>query len=315
MKTIEEKQRIRSIQPRSGFTLVELLVVIAIIGILVGLLLPAVQAAREAARRMSCSNNMKQIGLGLQMYHDVFRKLPAGWRGYEVGCDTSHWFGVPGWSWSAAILPYLEQAAVQDSLIHPEYPISDPINDEARVAMIATYRCPSDIGDKTFQLNDGGPSVVTGISFPIEMATGNYIGMFGTEEFHLTCNPSSPKYNGGEGNGTFFLNRQCRFADILDGLSNTIIVGERSSLYAPSTWVGVVSGGEHGVARVAGVSSYPPNSKQTPAQYFHNFSSLHPGGTHFLRADGSVRMITEFIDEVVFHAISTRAGHEVFTEP
>src|SRR3972149_9926070 len=95
-----------------GFTLVELLVVIAIIGTLTALLLPAIQAAREAARRMSCSNNLKQIGLALHLYHDTFLRWPAGWQGYDPVTRGDNWLGDPGWGWSAAILPYLEQKNV-----------------------------------------------------------------------------------------------------------------------------------------------------------------------------------------------------------
>ena len=296
---------------RKAFTLVELLVVIAIIGILIALLLPAVQAAREAARRMSCTNNMKQIGLGLHMYHDTFHTLPAGWRGFDPANGQPHWFGLPGWAWSASILPYMEQTAIHDSLIHFNHPITDPVNDEARVAEIPIFRCPTDIGETTFDLPGGGPSVGGGVTFPIEIATGNYIGAFGTIDFHDVCDPSSPNFNGCEGNGTFFLNRQVRFADIRDGLSNTLVVGERSSKLAPSTWVGVVTGGEHGVARVAGVASYPPNSEDTPAHYFHNFSSFHPSGTNFLLGDGSVKLIAETIAEETFHALTTRNAGDI----
>lgn len=298
---------------RNAFTLVELLVVIAIIGILIAMLLPAVQAAREAARRSSCTNNMKQIGLALHLYHDTFNALPAGWRGFDPTTGQPFWFGVPGWAWSASILPYMEQTAIHDGLVHFERPITDPINAPVRVVEIATFRCPSDIGGKTFSLAGGEPSVAT-VSFPVTMATGNYIGVFGTVDFHHVCNPSSPQFNGCMGNGSFILNRQFRFADFTDGLSNTLIVGERCSKLAPSTWIGVVTGGQHGVARVAGVASYPPNSEDTPAHYFHNFSSFHPAGTNFLSADGSVRLIPETIDEHTFHALTTRGAGEVVGE-
>ncbi len=299
---------------RKAFTLVELLVVIAIIGMLIALLLPAVQAAREAARRMSCTNNMKQIGLSLHMYHDTFKTLPAGWQGYDPSNGQPHWFGLPGWAWSASILPYMEQTAVHDNLIHFDHAIADPVNDEVRVAGIPIFRCPTDIGEPTFNLQGGGPAVGAGVTFPITIATGNYIGVFGTVDFHHLCNPSSPDFNGCEGNGTFFLNRPIRFSDIQDGLSNTLIVGERSSKWAPSTWVGVVTGGQHAVARVAGVASYPPNSEETPIEYFHNFSSFHPVGTNFLLGDGSVKLISESIDEKTFHALTTRSAEDLVDE-
>ena len=296
---------------QSGFTLVELLVVIAIIGILIALLLPAIQTAREAARRSSCTNNMKQIGLGLHMYHDTFGQLPAGWRGYDPSNGTAFWFGLPGWAWSASILPYMEQSAVYGDMVHFEHPISDPINADARLAQVKIFRCPTDIGSDTFELAGGGPMVGSEPSFPLKMATGNYIGMFGTVNFRDLCNPSSATFNGCAADGTFMLNRQFRFADILDGLSTTLIVGERNSEYAPSTWLGVVSGGQHGVARVAGVAAFPPNSTAAPSHYFHNFSSFHPAGTNFLAADGSVRLVAETIDVSVYHALSTRAAGDI----
>jgi prepilin-type N-terminal cleavage/methylation domain-containing protein len=299
---------------RTGFTLVELLVVIAIIGILVALLLPAVQAAREAARRMSCTNNLKQIGLALHMYHDTHKKLPAGWRGFDPDTGDPFWFGLPGWSWSASILPFLEQSNVEDNLVHYELPITDPLNEAARTLELKVFRCPSDTGDMTFDLLDGGPSVGPGVSFPIKMATGNYIGVFGTIDFHHVCHPALPDFNGCIGNGTFTLNRQFRFADITDGLSNTLVAGERSSKLAPSTWVGVVTGGQHGVARVAGVGTYAPNSEDTPAHYFHNFSSYHPAGTNFLAGDGSVKLISETIDLVTYFGLCTRGDGEVLGE-
>ncbi len=296
---------------RSGFTLVELLVVIAIIGILVALLLPAIQMAREAARRSSCSNNMKQIGLGLHMYHDTFQRLPAGWRGYDPSNGSPFWFGVPGWAWSASILPHMEQTALYGDSVHFELPVADAANADARLSQIKIYRCPTDIGSGVFDLQGGGPSVGSAVPFPIKMATGNYIGVFGTVDFHIVCNPSSPSFNGCEGDGVFMLNRQFRIADILDGLSTTLVVGERNSKLAPSTWVGVVTGGQHGVARVAGVASYPPNSTDTPAHYFHNFSSFHPAGTNFLSADGSVHLVAETIDLPLYHALCTRAAGDV----
>ena len=293
-----------------GFTLVEVLVVIAIIGILVALLLPAVQAAREAARRMSCSNNLKQIGLGLHMYHDTFGQLPAGWRAYDPTTGQPHWWGEPGWAWGTAILPYMEQTAVYQNLVHFELPITDPVNSELRTLPLTVYRCPSDVGPRTFVLQGGGFYLGSdGAYQPVELATGNYVAVFGTVDLHEVCSGSSC-----EGNGTFFLNGGVRFADISDGLSQTFIVGERSSKLAPSTWVGMVTGGQHAPARIVGVATYPPNSEDHPVHYFHNFSSFHSSGTHFLLGDGSVRLIPETIEEQTYHALCTRDWGDIIKE-
>ena len=298
---------------QKGFTLIELLVVIAIIAILIALLLPAVQQAREAARRMSCSSNMKQIGIGLHCYHDTFNTLPPGWLAWDTTVNpiTPHWFGLPGWGWSARILPYMEQTAVYNNLIDFNLPITDPANAEARVLQLPIYRCPSDAGQDTFELQGGGPYIGSGSFSPLEMATNNYLGVFGTVDIHVVCGPTG---DCPDANGTFYLNSKVRFRDVVDGLSNTFMVGERCSAKAPSTWVGVVTGGEHAPARIVGVATYPPNSEQAPVHYFHNFSSFHEGGVHFLRGDGSVRMISENIDLGLFQALCTRAGREVIGE-
>ena len=295
---------------KNAFTLVELLVVIAIIGVLIALLLPAVQAAREAARRMSCSNNLKQIGLGLQMYHDTYKRLPPGWIAFDPSTNQPHWFGEPGWGWAARILPFMEQTAVYENLIDLTVPITDPIHEEARLTRIATYRCPSDTGDDTFLLEGGGPYVGSGSGFePVELAVGNYLGVFGTLEFHDVCPSGSC-----EGDGSLFFQRGIRFAEITDGLSHTFLVGERSAKLAPGTWLGVVTGGAHAPARICAVATYPPNSEAEAEHYFHNFSSRHPSGTHFLRADGSVQLIPETINEEVYHALCTRSGGEVVSQ-
>ena len=290
-----------------GFTLVELLVVIAIIGILVALLLPAVQAAREAGRRASCVNNMRQIGLGLHMYHDTCRRMPPGWMAFDPDTGAPHWFGEPGWGWAARLLPYMEQRSAYKDLIRLELPITDPANDKARVLTIMSYRCPSDGGAPTVFLQGGGLYVGSGDGFsPVELATNNYLGVFGTEDFHEVCSGGSCR-----GNGSFFLNRGVCFADIVDGLSNTFVVGERCSRLAPSTWVGMVTGGQHAPARICGVATYPPNSEKEPKHYFHNFSSFHPAGTNFLAADGSVRLVPENIDEKTYHALCTRSSRDL----
>lgn len=251
---------------------------------------------------------MKQIGLALHMYHDAHRQLPAGWIGTNPASGAPHWFGLPGWGWAARILPYMEQGAAFENLVDFRLPITDAANSAARLYAISTFRCPSDTGGKTFTLAGGGIYVGSGSYADVELATGNYIGMFGTVDIHNTC-PAS----GGacESNGAFFLNRGTRVDEISDGLSQTLLVGERCSLLAPSTWVGVVTGGQHAPARVVGVATYPPNSRELPVHYFHNFSSYHPGATHFLTADGAVRLIGDTIDLSAFQAMATKNASDI----
>ena len=102
--------------------------------------------------------------------------------------------------------------------------------------------------------------------------------------------------------------------DITDGLSQTLMVGERTSRLSYSTWVGAVAGSDHGPARIVGIGSFPPNSDETFEQYVHNFSSMHPTGTHFVLADGSVHLIAETIERNLYLGLCTREGHEVLGE-
>lgn len=293
---------------RNGFTLVELLVVIAIIGILIALLLPAVQAAREAARRSSCTNNLKQIGLALHLYHDTYQQLPAGWKATHPDTGEPYFLGKPGWGWGATILPFLEQGSLEN-LINFHVPITDPANEKARTTSLNVYRCPTDTGPQTFTLSPGPkppPNYDPGFS-ATEMPTSNYIGVFGTVRMLHVCG------GGGDcvGNGSLVFQRGFRFADIQDGLSHTFVVGERSSAISPSTWPGVLAGAAHAPGRIVGVATRPPNSGE---QAFANFSSFHPAGTNFLAGDGSVKLIAETIQMTTYHALCTRAGGEVATD-
>lgn len=290
---------------RTGFTLIELLVVIAIIGILVSLLLPAVQAAREAARRAQCSNNLKQIGIALHLHHEANGRLPAGWVGYRdpVTKQQPLPLGRPGWAWSVWILPYLEQESLYNNQINLELPVTDHRHDAARRALIPTFRCPSDSGQSRSTL--GG----------FEVSTSNYVGVFGSNDLHAAWTAAA---SGGQctGNGVFYHNRRHRFEDILDGLSKTLIVGERATKNEYySTWIGVFPDASHAPARVVGVAHTPPNADE---DHPHNFSSHHSTGTNFLLGDGSVHWVPEAINQAVYHALCTRAGYddvgEFFTE-
>ena len=292
---------------KHGFTLVELLVVITIIGILIALLLPAVQAAREAARRMSCSNNLKQIGLGLHLHHEAHRCLPDGWTGYDPSNDTPLFYGEPGWGWAARIMPFVEQLNLYDTLMHVDLPVTDPQNQVARETVIRMFRCPSDSGLDVSEL--GGHTV----------ATSNYVGVFGAAELHDAVQAVA---SGGQcvGDGVFYHNSRLRLADIRDGLSQTFMAGERAVKAVPlgegstavedyySTWVGLFPEAPHSPARLVGVAASPPNATTDEP---HNFSSYHSTGTHFLSADGSVRLISEYIDMNAYHALCTRDNGDI----
>lgn len=292
---------------QKGFTLVELLVVIAIIGILIALLLPAVQAAREAARRINCTNNLKQLGIALHIHHDSARRLPTGWTGYTNGQHDVN--GLTGWSWASAILPHMEQAQFHENTLDDETAISDVTNVAARQTVIGGFRCPSDDGEDISSIAN------------MTIATSNYVGVFGgyqTTEYDLLTRLGQPGQV--KGNGAFYHNSRVSFRDMRDGTSNTMVVGERATFVLPntsipetyySTWIGnvnAIGGGDpYGAARSLGVAITSPNPEpDTTNNYFRQeFSSPHPGGAQFLIGDGSVRIVNDGVDQTVYRAICT----------
>jgi len=291
---------------RSGFTLIELLVVIAIIAILIALLLPAVQQAREAARRTQCRNNLKQIGLAMHNYHDVHSILPAGWIGVDNTTGEPFVDGNNGWGWAARILPQLDQVNVynQTNFTHG---VENALNLDARLNIIPSYLCPSDQATaRKFEIHDDMDAPIC------EVAYSNYVGVFGTSEIDSCEGQPAPFVCKGE--GMFHHQSAVKLTQVTDGLSNTIMVGERKTKLVDdwqSTWAGVVVGGEEAAVRILGSTDHTPNNE---ANHFDDFSSYHAGGAQFVLGDGSVRFIMTNIDHSLYQSLATRVGGEVVGE-
>lgn len=281
---------------KHGFTLIELLVVIAIIAILVALLLPAVQQAREAARRSSCKNNLKQLGLAMHNYHDTFGTFPILWGRSGVTAPNNCPNECALWGWSAMILPQLEQSALFDQLQVGDRKLQDAVADANLLALmqrpIAAFRCPSDVGPPTNDQREVSDSTAAGTFQPV--ATSNY----------LAANNSN-NLERDDPNGLFIPGQRGarRFRDVTDGTSNTIALGERAWRLSNVTLkAGVVFGtmddseasSDNGLVYISGCGQYPINSTETHS--VRGFSSQHSGGAQFLLADGAVRFISENIN-------------------
>jgi prepilin-type N-terminal cleavage/methylation domain-containing protein/prepilin-type processing-associated H-X9-DG protein len=299
---------------RRAFTLIELLVVIAIIAILMSLLLPAVQKVREAAMRIRCKNNLKQIGLAMHNYHGVAGCFPPGFVSGSANVDGE---GTgPGWGWAAYLLPYVEQSTLYNQIDFTK-DIRDIANASARSVSVNYFLCPSDTPTSTtFAVNGSGPCNV---------AFANYVGMGGTHEV-----TGFPDTSGGlVYRGVFLRNSQVRVADIPDGTSNTLAIGERSSKRSPmTTWVGAVTGctvppinpsyGNEGPPVLVLTNTGETGDGRVPNNFMDHVedsNSLHINGVNFLFADGSVRTIANTISPATWVALGTRAGGEPLCLP
>jgi prepilin-type N-terminal cleavage/methylation domain-containing protein len=293
---------------RLAFTLIELLVVIAIIAILIGLLLPAVQKVRESAARMQCSNNLKQIGLGIHNYETAHGKLPPGFVSRTTSVNGEG-LGT-GWGWAAHILPQVEQ----DNLfrqIDLAQDILAPNHTQARATKITLFRCPSDPvpGGDTFE-------VVSESGQLGRVAFSNYVAVGGT--FEVTGFPDT-------NTGSFLRNSGYRIVEITDGTSNTLFVTERGSKHSPmTTWVGAVTGSINPPLNPGLEEEGPPTlvltqtgeeeegrTPNNPLRHVEDASSFHTGGVHGLFGDGSVRFIRNSITPATWVGLGTRNNGEV----
>jgi len=330
-------------KPRArGFTLVELLVVIAIIGVLVALLLPAIQAAREAARRMSCTNNLKQIALACHNYESSHGVLPPG--------SLPHPQGSNGLSWHVSILPYAEFGTIRDEVRNtidrltrppgrgsgppqmPDIYDGDPILRQLREIRIPYYQCPSDYNiydditeDERF--SSTSYSGIAGSAQSRGVPAGDPDEWVGTPNACL-CGPMNK-------DGTIFFNSQVGFRQIIDGTSNTFLIGER--YYVRRSWLTGATGGNPIPTGAACMFSsknihatYPMNSDPNQVGYYCGhvrfgdnptmppggqervplndlwFGSYHPGGAHFAYADGSIHFLNDDVAMEIYLAMGSR---------
>ena len=304
---------------RSAFTLVELLVVIAIIGVLVALLLPAVQAAREAARRMQSSNNVKQLGLGLLMYADTFKKFPyaSNFADSVAQCGDFTAVGVPHHSGNVALLPFLEQKGLYDQLDINQSIDGGATNRNAlRGRFLNVFTCPSNALRRTGVRADG--QFFNGFNGPVQEGMYRFCGgtmnntMVNTRDCTKAANSFCLTADGGINGGWtcvhnnpsavrgIFARGVTRYElkDITDGTSNTILMGETKPHYTEfgALWTWNVPTTLFSLKLNSGFLKTAEVSRTVSWLNAQGHASYHPGGAQFVMADGSVRFLSDAID-------------------
>lgn len=322
---------------RRGFTLIELLVVIAIIAILIGLLLPAVQKVREAANRMQCQNNLKQLGIALHNFHNDYRLFPPGANNKALiaiaGPSSVSYYGPPvpnmptdNGSWLVSILRYIEQGPLADQV--PMF--LNPDGTENAAGQVATFngpgspaaqqlkmdQCPSYQVSQWVNIGVPNSTFTAGACY----AVGTYLACYGTMPQGTPAFPNPPVRD-----GVFNSNSMTRVADIMDGTSNTLLLGERSSIDPCVTGYQTGAGGFWflgGMPYTGASAAVPINFRLTlpcatgAARTVNNnlrfsaFGSLHGGGANFCFADCSVRFIADTIALQTLQYLATKAGGE-----